>query len=481
MKFFSTYWFVVVLGANTLVTVQCFSASECGQGLETEWNPFPNKVIGFDQSKSNNASIKVNQIYYTDKLETCLQECCSSKYGECNILGYSRKGFKFNCYHWFCFPLTLCVFMEAQGTDSYILTEINKIANETHFNNAKNFGTIDTKISASKMKTMTTTFQAGYKERTQEESIQYEPQDLVTKPTLKLKLNHGFTDNKEFQDNFVTNAVSYASVAVGNEDTTRTKSNFGLHKLDGAPSGTGNERNSLSQKHLNEMKDTENDDSAANSKTSYGSKDTFNISNENILTGKTSKKFEASVVFSTGRNKEKSIEVNDNKEVVTSPSFDIFYSKSSPPSSLDKAELQDTFNNSHFIKANNSHNHNTFKLVNSRNISASVFPFDIVNKALNINISLTTFDATIGNTSDRDTYIIVTSHNNANRTLEINYAFTYENNLSLNTSSIHLVIVLIIGLIIVLIAVGLVASRVYGMWQRRHYCKMDFLIEGMYH
>ncbi|XP_076311183.1 tyrosine-protein phosphatase 10D-like isoform X2 [Tachypleus tridentatus] len=400
--------------------------------------------------------------------------------GECNMLGYSRKGFNFNCYHWFCFPLSLCVFVEAQGTVSYIPTEINKIVNETHFKNAQNFFTTETKISSPKIKTMTAKFQNDYKERIQKNGIKYEPQDLVTKSTLKrYNLNHGLSKNKVFQDNFVTNAVSHASVAVGNEDILRTKSSFGIHKLGVVFSGTGNEINTsldpnidVLQKHLIEMKNTWNDDSTAKTNTSRSLMDTFNTSKKKNFTGRTSKKYKASVAFSFGRNKENSTEVKDSKEVIISPSFDIFKSKSSP------SELQDTFNNFHFIKANNSHNLNTFKLVNSRNTSASDLPFEILNKSLNINIRFTTSDATNGNTSDRDIYIIITPHNNTNISVEINGAFTYKN--SLNTLSIHLVIVLIIALIIVLIVVGLVASRVYEIWQRRHYCKMDFLIEGIY-
>lgn len=47
-------------------------------------------------------------------------------------------------------------------------------------------------------------------------------------------------------------------------------------------------------------------------------------------------------------------------------------------------------------------------------------------------------------------------------------------------SSMHLVLSLVFGLLVLFSVFGVVAKRVYDGWMRRHYRRMDFLIDGMY-
>lgn len=47
-------------------------------------------------------------------------------------------------------------------------------------------------------------------------------------------------------------------------------------------------------------------------------------------------------------------------------------------------------------------------------------------------------------------------------------------------AGIHLVVALVIGLLLLFTVVGLVVRRVHDVWQRRHYQRMDFLVDGMY-
>lgn len=47
-------------------------------------------------------------------------------------------------------------------------------------------------------------------------------------------------------------------------------------------------------------------------------------------------------------------------------------------------------------------------------------------------------------------------------------------------SSMHLVLSLVFGLLVLFVVLGAVAKRVYDVWMRRHYHRMDFLIDGMY-
>ncbi|CAN7995434.1 unnamed protein product [Ixodes hexagonus] len=47
--------------------------------------------------------------------------------------------------------------------------------------------------------------------------------------------------------------------------------------------------------------------------------------------------------------------------------------------------------------------------------------------------------------------------------------------------SISLVIGLSLGLLLIFVVMGLIGRRVVDVWQRRHYSRMDFLVDGMYH
>lgn len=47
-------------------------------------------------------------------------------------------------------------------------------------------------------------------------------------------------------------------------------------------------------------------------------------------------------------------------------------------------------------------------------------------------------------------------------------------------SSMHLVLSLTFGLLVLFSVLGVIAKRVYDGWMRRHYRRMDFLIDGMY-
>ena len=47
-------------------------------------------------------------------------------------------------------------------------------------------------------------------------------------------------------------------------------------------------------------------------------------------------------------------------------------------------------------------------------------------------------------------------------------------------SSMHLLLSLVFGLLVLFSVLGVIAKRVYDSWMRRHYRRMDFLIDGMY-
>ncbi|XP_022238886.1 uncharacterized protein LOC106457311 [Limulus polyphemus] len=49
-----------------------------------------------------------------------------------------------------------------------------------------------------------------------------------------------------------------------------------------------------------------------------------------------------------------------------------------------------------------------------------------------------------------------------------------------DSSSVHLIIALVLGLLLLFTVLGLVGKRIYDTWQRRHYHRMDYLIEDFY-
>ncbi|XP_076340073.1 uncharacterized protein LOC143240822 isoform X1 [Tachypleus tridentatus] len=47
-------------------------------------------------------------------------------------------------------------------------------------------------------------------------------------------------------------------------------------------------------------------------------------------------------------------------------------------------------------------------------------------------------------------------------------------------SSVHLIIALVLGLLLLFTVLGLIGKRIYDTWQRRHYHRMDYLVEDFY-
>ncbi|XP_013785094.1 uncharacterized protein LOC106469172 [Limulus polyphemus] len=72
-------------------------------------------------------------------------------------------------------------------------------------------------------------------------------------------------------------------------------------------------------------------------------------------------------------------------------------------------------------------------------------------------------------------------HKNHTSTAPSNFKVSRDSVLqTYDPSSVHLIIALVLGLLLLFTVLGLVGKRIYDTWQRRHYHRMDYLVEDFY-
>ncbi|XP_076324351.1 uncharacterized protein LOC143232610 [Tachypleus tridentatus] len=516
MKIFIEYWLTALLGTNALLSAQSFESPRCEKGVEEKWKPFPGKVIGFGQSKLNNAFVRINRIYHTDTLESCLKECCTSLYGECNIFGFSAKEINSNCYHWFCSPLSLCLFVKAEDTDSYVLiTNENRILNNKNIEDSskhapdhKLMGLNTYAPKLSKEKAESTQF---YREAVSSVSNVPNHQGEVSVVHVKNgESSQSANDSVErLNDVIKSNSISNVSLTT-NSLLDRIISNMVVQKpVPFLTFGSGSKKNMSLVTDTNVRQDLKHEEFAAetfpetrNSSSvlfrnlSFSSVDKYNISTNNITTEQINENFNIKVVTTSRFRNNEPTEVTGNKQTVITSRSDILNSSLAP---LNEMKDSDISNNFQSHKQNISFTHNSFIMINFSHLSMPTFPPRITNKTLKTNAYVTLVSSL--NFSDRQLktvntvyytnaparfserfYINKTNTINITKTLTSNDTLMNdENYLNLYVSSVQIVIILGMGLIMLLTAFGIIGKRVQETWQRRHYSKMNFLTEGMYY
>ncbi|KAG8193888.1 hypothetical protein JTE90_011448 [Oedothorax gibbosus] len=76
-------------------------------------------VLSVPRSLLANADVALLQEYSADSLAQCMEECCTGKYGSCTIASFKSRSTKKNCMHFNCRPLTKCKFLSSNSTDTF--------------------------------------------------------------------------------------------------------------------------------------------------------------------------------------------------------------------------------------------------------------------------------------------------------------------------------------------------------------------------
>ncbi|KFM63166.1 hypothetical protein X975_06211, partial [Stegodyphus mimosarum] len=66
-----------------------------------------------------NADVAFLKSYQAPSVERCMEDCCSGKYGACTVASFKKNTTKDNCLHFNCLPLTKCKFLSSTSIDSF--------------------------------------------------------------------------------------------------------------------------------------------------------------------------------------------------------------------------------------------------------------------------------------------------------------------------------------------------------------------------
>ncbi|XP_022239003.1 uncharacterized protein LOC106457396 isoform X2 [Limulus polyphemus] len=457
-------------------------------------------------------------MYHTDTLESCLKECCNSQYGECNIFGFSTKRIHSNCYHWFCSPLSLCLFVEAKDTDSYVLiTNKDRISDNKNTEDSSKYAPdhklTDLNIPAPKLSKETAESTQFYQEAVSNSSNLPNHQEEVTILHVKNgEPSHRVNDSVEKLHKVLkSDSISNVALTTNRENLLdRTVSNIVVQKpFFLVTSGSGSKRNISLVTDLKVQQDLKHEEFTATTfpeiknassviirNLPFSLSDNYTIPTNNITAEQISEDFNIKVVTSSRFSNNEPTEVAEKKQAVISSRSDILNS-SLPP--LSKIKHSNISNNFQSLKQNISITQSSFIMINFSHFSMSTFPPRAMNKTLKTNDYMTLVSRL--SVSDRQLktvstvyytnipvkfsesfYINESKTINITKTLTGNDTFMNDQNyLNLYVSSLQIVIILMIGLIMLLTAFGIIGKRVSETWQRRNYSKMNFLTEGMYY
>ncbi|GBL98242.1 hypothetical protein AVEN_174050-1 [Araneus ventricosus] len=107
----SRFLLLILLSSwSLLVSPSC----ECETGVA-----FVDSALSIQRSLMANADVALLKTFAAPTLERCMEECCSGKYGACSIASFKKNATKENCIHYNCRPLRKCKFLSSQSTDSF--------------------------------------------------------------------------------------------------------------------------------------------------------------------------------------------------------------------------------------------------------------------------------------------------------------------------------------------------------------------------
>ncbi|XP_035210233.1 uncharacterized serine-rich protein C215.13-like [Stegodyphus dumicola] len=76
-------------------------------------------VLSVQRSLMANADVAFLKSYQAPSVERCMEDCCSGKYGACTVASFKKNTTKDNCLHFNCLPLTKCKFLSSTSIDSF--------------------------------------------------------------------------------------------------------------------------------------------------------------------------------------------------------------------------------------------------------------------------------------------------------------------------------------------------------------------------
>ncbi|XP_042909969.1 uncharacterized protein [Parasteatoda tepidariorum] len=427
---------------------------------------FTNSVLSTSRSSLANADVALLEIYTAQTVEKCMEDCCSGKYGDCTVVSYNKNATKKNCRLFNCRPLKQCKFVSSNTTDSFTFATGLRASHPV-----PSTQTLSTPKS-SEAPTITSPNAKSHIEQPHavEEIATYSDEQAGFKND-----NKGVKPRKGVSA-FTPDAILSKSgikprKGVTLEDVPHSKFLLkGLSKSSVKPRKGVEIETLINETLFYNRSSTTNNDSV--------SPPLVNSSNE-VLNSEIESAFAKMFEDDPGAiSAESSISATSTSDYQPTSSLRIL--ATAAVSQTSSSEMESSFSRTP-VASSNHPIQSSFTSTPSLVISSSILSSSEVMAATSTIAKSSPFVVPIASTVpllSANTHISLEEPKSLDKSLDAD-ATESESDRKYK-SSIHVVLALVFGLLVLFAVLGVVAKRVYDSWQRRDYYRMNYLIDGVY-
>ncbi|GFS52436.1 MANSC domain-containing protein [Nephila pilipes] len=465
---------------------------ECETGVA-----FVDSILSVQRSLMANADVALLKSFVAPTVKTCMEECCSGKYGSCSVASFKKNTTKENCLHFYCRPLTKCKFLSSLSTDSFSfssnpLPALSVSSNQASTTSLPKHASQDKIIQPSHTKEEIATFS--------NEQFALKNDNTSVKPRKGV---HDLT-----QEDFVAKSGIKPRKGVTLDDvphskfllTSSNKSNVKPRKgVEPYSSGTASTSPSTTE-HV-ETKGASSLSSIIHHTTVssiINHNSTDDLTSDDLLSA-LQKVFEddTTTIESTTSSKISPTSTRISPEVTATHSHSSIHSTTIGRYTIKpETTLYSSYNSQTSLDSiQNSQETSSSK---TPTMETSFFPKPDFNPPAEFTVSTTvssstTYFLTIAKTRQPPAMqqpLVVEDTKEEEKDDRVTEELRFSEELSTSDeeaendrkykSSIHLVLSLVFGLLVLFAVLGVVAKRVYDGWLRRDYYRMNYLIDGIY-
>ncbi|CAL1274829.1 unnamed protein product [Larinioides sclopetarius] len=446
---------------------------------------FVNSALSIQRSLMANADVALLKAFAAPNLERCMEDCCSGKYGACSIASFKKNATKENCIHYNCRPLRKCKFLSSQLTDSFTFSSnplppkpvpskqpstvvSHKLTTEANTNGSQPAPTKEEIATFSDEQFALKNDNTSIKPRKGVHDLT--PDDLLAKSGIKPRKGVSLEDvphSKFLLSNNKSNVKPRKGVEPYSSEISPTPSfSFPSTQMKNISTSVIGHHTTLS----NSTEDFTSDDLMSALQKVFE-----DDSHSTTIQSSTSSKISPTSTMTSLDTK-----LTNSHSESHSTSVGQY-----------TAELRTSIYSSHTTQANLKSSLNTPDVPSSSMTpTIDTISYTPVSRSSNefttstIVSSSTTYFLTVTKTSQPPTLppllSEVTEDQQEKLVEELSLTDEETENDRKYKSSIHLVLSLVFGLLVLFAVLGVVAKRVYDGWLRRDYYRMNYLIDGIY-
>lgn len=456
-------------------------SQECETGVA-----FVDSILSVTRSLMANADVALLKSFVVPTVEKCMADCCSGKYGSCSVASFKKNTTKENCLHFYCRPLTKCKFLSSPSTDSFSFSSdplhpLSVPSNHSSTSSIQKLVSQAKIIKPSHTKEEIATFS--------NEQFAFKNDNTSVKPRKGV---HDLTPDELFAKSGIKprkgvtlDDVPHSKFLLVGSNKSNVKPRKGVEPYPSIlPSTTqSKDTNSLSPiihhttvssiTNYNSSDDFMSDDLMSALQKVFEDDTTTAESSTSYKISPTSTKISPEV---TATHSHSSIHSTTIGHYTIKPQTTLYSSYSSQISLGSSQKSQETSSSrtptietSFFLKPDFKPNED---FTVSTTVSSSTTYFLTIAKTRQPPTMQQQPSVAADATDDDEEDRVVTE--------ELNATDEETENDRKYKSSIHLVLSLVFGLLVLFAVLGVVAKRVYDGWLRRDYYRMNYLIDGIY-